>query len=191
MVIGIIIPNNAKLLIDFVRSLLTISDKTIIWNEGACIAENRNLVFERARILQDNLLFIDSDIVFTREQVNKIEKHLEKYDIVTGYTGLGFPGFPPSIFVKNEKGQYKLASFPDKEELFEIDACGAPFLGISKKVLNTLVTPFHLILDKNTGRYHGEDISFCINAKKNGFKIICDPSLSVGHIRTVTRYCEV
>jgi len=181
MIIGIPTSNNAQLQIGFVKSLIRIK-KDSIFQEGCNIAINRNKIFETARILGENLLFIDSDMVFTPEDVACMEKHLETNDIVTGVCVTGFPDYPPAIF-KIENGSYVLTKPTD-----EVDGCGGAFLGISTRVLNRMIEPFTPIEDKKTGQFYGEDISFCIRAREQGFKIICDPKLLIGHIRSKVIY---
>lgn len=187
MIIGTILANNAHVPIGFVKSLIAVKEYTFITQEGPSIPTNRNEVFERARFENESLLFIDSDMVFTPTDVKTIEKHLESKDIVTGVYAMGFPGFPPALF-KKFGGVYKLAE-PEKE-LFELDGCGAGFLGISKKVIKTLLEPFTLMQDEKSGQFYGEDISFCLRAQRENFKIWCDPSVKLGHIKTHIKYYD-
>lgn len=184
MVIGLITPSNANIPLGFVKSLLSVTNP-VITQEGSSIPDNRNNVFERARIIGEDLLFIDSDMVFTVDNVNKIEELLKDKDIVTGLCAMAYEGNHASLF-KEEHGTYKIIK-PEKE-LFEIDACGCAFLGISKKVLDTLTEPFNPIKHEVSGQYYGEDVSFCIRAKENGFKIYCDPLINIGHIKPFIKY---
>jgi len=187
MIIGTLTPRDSLIPISFLKSFLSVRDYNYIIQEGPSIPLNRNQVFEQARIRKEDLLFIDSDMVFTPQNVKAIENHLKEKDIVTGVCVMSYEGHSASLF-KNEDGKYKLVA-PQKE-LFEVDACGAAFLGISKNVLDLLVEPFEPLLDKTTGHQHGEDISFCIRAKEAGFKIWCDPELKIGHIKSKVLYYE-
>jgi GT2 family glycosyltransferase len=185
MKIGTITASNANLPIGFVKSMLSVKDYEWIVNEGPSIPMNRNAVFERARFEKQDLLFIDSDMVFTQEDVKKMEELLKTHDIVSGVCVMSWKGNPPAIFKKIDGG---FRSCDIEKELFEIDACGAAFLGISNKVINFLVEPFEPIVEGKFGQKHGEDISFCIRAKQAGFKIFCEPTLLIGHIKTDVKY---
>lgn len=183
MIIATLTGHNANIPMGFFKSLSQANGYTFIHQEGPSIPTNRNLVFERARFEGDNLLFIDSDMVFKREDLRIIEKHLEDKDIVSGLCVMSFPGYPPAIFDKDLKPYEEIP-----KETFEVNACGAAFLGISKRVLDTLTEPFTPILNEKYGQYYGEDVSFCMKAREAGFKIYCDPNLSIGHIKTEVKY---
>lgn len=187
MIIGTPLAGNASLPMKFFRSLLAVKEYDWIDQQGPNIAVNRNEIFERARVEGQDLLFVDSDMVFTREDVKRMEKHLKTMDVVTGLCVMSFQGNPPSLFKKNKTSFAPIFEF-DKEHLFEIDACGGAFLGISNKVLNTLTEPFTPIDEPIYGQYFGEDISFCMRTKENGFKIWCDPTISIGHIKNDIKY---
>ena len=139
MIICTPIAGNALIPSGYVKSLLQNRLYPFAFHEGASIPDNRNALFERARIEGEDLLFIDSDMVFTTDHVKKMEEHLKTFDVVTGICVMGFPGNPPAIFKKTQDG-YKPVETEDG--LFEVDACGAAFLGISRAVLTTLTEPF-------------------------------------------------
>lgn len=185
MIIATIVSHNASLPMGYVKSLLSVREYIHLFQEGSSIADNRNKVFERARIENDSLLFIDSDMQFTRDDVKRIEEDLKTKDVVTGVCVMGFPGFPPALF-KLENESYRITK--PQNEIFEVDACGAAFLGISSQVIKTLTEPFTPVFDEKWGQSFGEDVSFCINARREGFKVWCDPLLHIGHIKTEAKY---
>ena len=177
MVLATIIGNNALLPYGFVKSLLKCKDYEHIWGIGLYLADNRNNVWRETR--GQDLLFIDSDMVFTLEDVKKIEEHLKDKDVVTGLYPMGVKGYPPAIFNRKD-GIFDLALPQDK--IFEVDACGAGFLGISKRVV--LESPFTRFVNEATGNMLGEDMAFCVKVKEAGYKIFCDPTVRLGHIKT-------
>lgn len=181
--IGVIIQHNATLPIGFVRSLLDVKEP-VYFEEGPYLHLNRARLFEKARILNEDLIYIDADIVFTKEDLLKIKEHLKTLDIVSGVYALSYPNKPAAIFDKS------LKMIKPEKGVFEIGACGMGFIGISKRVVTNLVNPFALVHDKRTNRDNEEDISFCVNAWANGYKIWCDSSIKVGHIRTEVKYYE-
>ncbi len=71
------------------------------------------------------------------------------------------------------------------QEVFECEAVGAACLLIRTRALKQIEPPWFAPL-YNTG----EDISFCIRAKKNGLKIQIEPSARVGHLSTQPVYEE-
>lgn len=191
MIIGTPLASNALIPVGFVKSMLAIRDHEWIVHEGPSIPMNRNAIFERARAEKQDLLFIDSDMVFTPNDVRRMEELLKTHDIVSGICVMGYEGNPPAIFKKVDNSFKTVGNgvhFDMPNEIFEIDACGGAFLGISLKVLNYLTEPFEPIVETKWGQKFGEDISFCIRAKDNGFKIYGDPLINIGHIKNVTKY---
>ena len=74
--------------------------------------------------------------------------------------------------------------------MFECDGLGTGFLLIKKKVLTALFDkkfvakngfPFNF-MQKKDGNDIGEDLAFCLRARKKGFKVWCDPSIPLRHV---------
>lgn len=189
IIVATILPRDANIPIGFVKSLMEVRDYSYIVQEGPDIAMNRNKCWETAKSVGKPILFVDSDMVFTRADVERIEKHLEDKDIVTGVCVMSESekGHPPAIFSWNEKTADYDTMLP-KEEMHEVDACGAAFLAISAKVVEKLGEPFNPIFSEERKEYYGEDISFCSRGKEAGFKIWCDPAINIGHIKTKVLY---
>ncbi len=188
MIIATIVPNCAYVPFDWVKSFLALPPRyTYYAIEGPSLPDNRNRVFDYAKKMNDDLLFIDSDIIFTPEDVRKIEDGLQRgYNAITGVYGLGRPPYPPAIF-KRIEGDYELCPVP--KEFSEIGACGAGFLGMTKEIIQALPhNPFSNTWEGNI--QHGEDISFCHRLHQKGFALWCDPSIQVGQIRTHHVYVD-
>ena len=183
MLIGTIIPNNFHPSWEFVRCLIQASKKyDIVHTQGPYIYENRNNLLDMAKYKNESILMIDSDIVFTLNQVECIERHLENVPAVTGVYVFGI-GELPMLFKKNVG--YELTSIP--ETFSPIDACGGGFLGFSKELVQKLPNKaFNAVFENGTP--YGEDISVCHRINELGFKIYCDPELVVGHIRQNVMY---
>ncbi len=209
MTIGVIVPNDYFAPWDFVHSIFKLPPKYFFKDyRGALVDKNRNYIWEEMRIenkesLHD-LLFIDSDIVFEPEDVATIENDLKTYDIVTGVYIVKAWDWKPAIFkkttfckedvfnvkdaltnepIKAPRGDYDFVAL--EEGIFEVEACGAGFLGISHRVINSpsiSLEPFNFIREDNV--FHGEDVSFCQRAREAGFKIYCDSSIKLGHLKT-------
>lgn len=65
-----------------------------------------------------------------------------------------------------------------KEDLIEIDGCGAGCLLVHKSVLNAIEPPW---FEYNPGTNVGEDFYFCRKVQAAGFKIALDPGVICGH----------
>lgn len=185
MIIGTIIPNNFFAPWEFVNCLLRVAPNySIHYAQGPYLFMNRNRLFEIAKGINESILFIDSDVVFTKIQVEVMDRHLEKLPAVTGVCVFGLPPHQPMIW-KREGNDYEVTSPPEK--LSPIAACGGAFFGISKEVVQALPKdPFDTVFESNN--FHGEDISICHRINELGFKIYVDPELKVGHIRQNVMY---
>src|SRR3990167_1780086 len=174
MKIGLICQNNFFAPFEFVKSALSLKGYEYVIVQSHSVPHNRNIVWERVKEEKDDLLFIDCDMTFTKEDVAKIEKHLETYDIVTGLYVLA--NGVPAIF---ERGDNDYEFTEPKKGIFEVAACGAGFLGISRRIHDKLPeNPFSNLWEGAI--QHGEDVSFCKRAGDAGVKIFCDSSLRLG-----------
>lgn len=173
MILAIPIGNNGLLHYQFVKSLLACKDYSHMFAVGLYIEDNRNSAYRLSR--GQDLLMIDSDMTFTLEDVKNMEENLKDKDIVSGLYRMGIGGTPYAIFKDN------LPTEPE-DNVFEIDACGAGFLGISHRVL--LDEPFTRVFNKKSGMWRGEDMSFCQTVKEAGYKIWCNSKIKLGHIKT-------
>lgn len=187
MIISTIASNNQFMSFEAMKCWLKLPVYSKLWAEGPYIDFNRNKIWRRMKELPipEHLLMIDIDIVFTPEDVAKIEEHLDNgLDAVGGIYLIGKPPKDPCIFERLE-GDYKLT--PLKEGLNEVDAIGTGFLGINANVIESMPDdPFSYL--KEGEITHGEDISFCNRAKKQGFKIWADSSIKLGHLRVNSIY---
>ncbi len=187
LTIATIVPNDYFAPWAFVRSILKLPPKYAFKEYQGCLVDkNRNYIWEEMKL--DNkenpsdLLFIDSDIIFEPEDVATIENDLKTYDIITGLYIVKAWDWSAAIFEKIN-GNYEFTK--GKEGIFEVEACGGGFMGISRSIINSLnmpKEPFSFIREGNI--VHGEDVSFCQRVREAGFKIYCDSSIKVGHMKT-------
>lgn len=130
----------------------------------------------------DSILMIDSDMVFSVEDVEKMA--LTPYQAMTGVYVNTLPPKPPMLF-KRIKGDYAIMDIP--EEVSPVDACGAGFLYLSKELVQKL--PYECCNVIKEGEIeHGEDISLCHRINKLGGQIYCDPSIKLGQVRSKVIY---
>jgi len=155
----------------------------VLYVSGADVAVARNTL--ALDFKGDYIFFIDDDVLPPMDTLVKLLKHDK--DIVAGlYFAKQRPHFP-QMFRKSKKakGRYdSIIEYP-KDDLLEIDACGAGCMLIKKEVFDKLKKPFFQYIPRgeNTPRM-GEDFYFCEKAKKAGFKIYCDTSIVCKHIGT-------
>ena len=185
MILSTIVPNNYMMPFEAVKSWLKLPKYPFVYAQGPDLDFNRNFVWRQVKDKNDHLLMIDSDIVFTPDDVEAIENHLERgYDAITGIYPVGMEPYPPCVF-KRIVGDYTMCEV--QEGLNEIDACGGGFLGIHREVIKKMPNdPFDNIREGDI--FHGEDISFCHRLKELGFKLWADSSIQVAQIRTQNIY---
>ena len=179
MIVATYFPNNFFFPSETAKSFIKIKNK-IITVQSCSGAENRNIIIERAKMAKDDVLIIDADMVFTPWDVDRIEKHLETYDIVTGLCLM--PTGTPAIFKWSETTGDYIPMKPEKG-IFQVDACGSAFKAISKRIYDKIpANPFNnmTFLD---GMTLGPDISFCHRMREQGIKIYCDSDIKIGHLR--------
>lgn len=160
-----------------VRALLD-SKLPVLFRQGPLIEDNRAALLRDAHEQGYSLaLFVDSDIVFTRRDVDMlVEKFIEtKGNIVTGMYRLGTVGNPSNL-LKATGDDFEPIAFQEASVIpGRVDACGLGFALVS---LSLHKTSFARI-EYQPGKYHGEDVSFCI---RGGPVVVC-PSVYVGHLR--------
>jgi len=131
----------------------------------------------------DYLLFLDTDVLIPSKALERLLGH--RKDVISGVY--------LSNFVFDEKQEihpvlYAIVPGNDEgarlmqqkevggEELIEIAACGLGCCLISKKVLEKVDIRY---FEKSNS---GEDIAFCVDARKNKFKIFTDTSIKCLHM---------
>jgi hypothetical protein len=155
----------------------------------------------------DYWITIDSDMVFSIENFQMILDGLEKHDVVSGMYRMAdlknmaaVQKWDTEYFEKNGKFQFLTQEDVDewrkKEEnvdnpFMEIAYCGMGFMGVSSKVLSAMKYPYfdgentEIKSSKGDGKtivdLSSEDVCFCKNIQKAGFKIMLHTGLRVGH----------
>ena len=124
-----------------------------------------------------HLLFIDSDMVFSPNTLMDLHDPNDPKDIVAGLFFQKYDPYPPALSIHDKH--------PIPEKLIEVDWVGMAFTLIDMKVFKKMPRPW-FELDFNPEHIVGEDVLFCIKAKKLGFKIWVEPKASIGHQLTVS-----
>ena len=147
----------------------------------------------------DVFVTIDSDIVFTAQNLIDLIEATEEKDVVAGYYRMS--DLKNLVIVKDwdinhlkKTGSFKYLQQEDMEEYKEhkylkVAYCGMGFMALTKNAIDSLSYPyFHTDLQEFKGtdgklirEMCSEDVSFCRNLKKEGFEINILPKLRVGH----------
>ena len=136
----------------------------------------------------DYILFLDSDQTVPQDLLIRLGAWLDKgADIVTTLIFRKDPPYQPCVFASSEQlenGQISLKycdiASQDLTKPFYVANCGLGCAMIRKELFEKIPQPWFLPYP-----YTGEDITFLHKATKEyDFKIICDPTIEIGHIGT-------
>ena len=163
----------------------------VIYKEGSLIPKQRNFIAQKCLWRGDDLLFIDSDILFDPEEINKLIQ--SDKDIIGGIYKARRKPYKMEVYYCKEDDEENLINYRIEDipkENFICDGIGAGFFYIKHRVLKKMYSydfvmkyghPFSMYNLKN-GSQLGEDLSFCLRAKKAGFDVWCNPDVNLGHI---------
>lgn len=155
---------------------------------GSLVYHSRNILAQAAVDNDmDYVLWIDSDMAFAPDTFDKLLEDIQKpgVDMVAPIMFCRREPFDPVIYdgVKYGFGEVAANIMHDypRNSLFEVDAVGFGMILMKTEVIKSVQTefgknPFNLVPG------FGEDLSFCIRAKHQGFHIWCDSRLKIGHI---------
>lgn len=166
--------------------------------EGTLIHKARNKAVVEAVANQcTHLMFIDDDMTFPPEAVDTLISHNK--DIIGGLCfgrkeqKTNYPIIKK--IVDNEIQDFPIEEIPTWSEPFEVGSTGTGFLLINMNVFKKLEPPFFYFADpEDFGMKRqpfpddefSEDTTFMMNARKAGFKIFVDPTITIGHVGEAT-----
>ena len=136
----------------------------------------------------DYLLFLDSDMTFAPDMLLRLLEDAESgKDIVTALCFRRRPDYNPAIWKKLRPGlpgESVVETYDDypAEDVFEVEACGMATVLIRATVLKDVFEKEKALFAPIPG--YGEDVSFCLRARRAGFSLWCDSRIKVGHIAT-------
>lgn len=132
----------------------------------------------------DYILWIDSDMVFTPEDVTKLMQ--ADKDIISGVYSMGSKGHEREAvagFLKG--GRVRLDQLTSMDSVTEIDYAGLGFLMVKKGVFESMEYPWFnkVYVNSKDGKimYAGNDFSFCLRAKTLGWKVYLHTDVILGH----------
>ena len=146
----------------------------------------------------DYIMWIDSDIVFTPNQLFKLIE--DDKDIVSGLYMMSDNKHFATVETWDEEFFKKNGYFPfltpqtirGKYEPFKVDYTGFGWMLIKRGVFESLQYPWfqplfkeYEINGKTVKDFTMEDVAFCHLVKEKGYDIWIDPTVRVGHEKTV------
>jgi len=171
----------------FCQSLATLNrvgECLVAFQISSLIYTARDELAKKAIELEaDYVLWLDSDMVFNPDTLQRLIADKEKGDIITGLYHRRVSPFSPVAFSKLEiVGDHAesegITEIP--EDLFEVEACGFGCVLTPTSVFIDVASKFGKVFIPESNC--GEDISFCWRARQCGYKIICDPTIQLGHV---------
>lgn len=163
---------------------------TVSFLIGSLIYDSRNKLAGMAVQMEaDYILWLDSDMVFRPDTLERMLAVLDEHpeiDVLSGlYFRRGAP-FTPVLFEKleiNEEGLLDFADYEDvPDEIFEIAGCGFGCVLMRTDMLLDIAAKEGGGMWFSPLANAGEDCSFCIRARREGYRIFCDPSIDLGHM---------
>lgn len=143
----------------------------------------------QGKINYDYLMWIDSDIIFNIKQFDKLLSH--DLDIVSGLYKMQnkthyatVKNWDVDTYKKNGCFDFLKPDDIKTNELFEVSYTGFGFMLIKKGVFEKIEYPWfkpRFIEMDHITEFTMEDVTFCLEAKEKGFKIMIDPTIVVGH----------
>lgn len=187
--IGILSTERNNLSPQFVMSLILLKDTMgkdvkVTFAHSGHIPDGRNLILKTAKDLDcDYAIMIDSDMTFPPNGINQLKYTMEKMGADIG-CGLYFGTYPPykSAPMAYDFNGDSHKPITDWSKAREIHSCGMGFTLINKRL-------FDLKFRFEEGK--GEDSLFCTDARAKGYRIILDPMVKLGHLRTIELNEEV
>lgn len=171
----------------FAQSIATLQkvDQCVIgFQIGSLVYVAReNLAAGAIEMEADYILWLDSDMVFNPDTLTKLLADRDKGDIISGLYFRRVSPFTPVIF-KTLDIQEDTASWTEykeiPEEVFECEGVGFGCVLMPTAAAADVLAKFGTMFTPINGM--GEDLSFCWRARQCGYKIVCDPDISLGHV---------
>lgn len=194
----IAIPCLDKIDTEFVRSLVELEPEgEIIHRFISCslVYKSRNdLAMMALKENPDFVLWLDSDMVFPPETLRDMLKSIEGKEMLTGVCHMRTPPYEPVLFktlrsglTPEEDETEKWTDYP-KDTPFRMDGCGFGCVLMRTGVIRDVFFHNGNCFEPLPG--YGEDLSFCIRARKLGHEIWCDPKIQIGHRATTVVTAE-
>ena len=172
---------------DYSSHVADARELTLSGTKTNSLSENRP--FE-GKLTYDKLMWIDSDIAFTPEDV--IALYNSEKDIISGAYLLA--GGEVMAYREQLGAPYTYEEVKKMKELVQVGGVGFGFVCVKSGVFESLARPWfqsaitttHFEEGENfTFAMIGEDLSWCEHAKQKGYEIWFNPNIRVTHHKTM------
>lgn len=172
----------------FAQSLATLNkveECVVAFQMGSLIYNSRNYLATAAvKMEADYILWLDSDMVFSSDLLQKLWQDRDKGDIITGVYYRRVEPYKPVLFskldIENDVCTWEgYDDFP-QDDLFEVEGCGFGAVLTPTNVFVDVINRFGNMFSPLAGV--GEDLSFCWRARQCGYNIVADPRIPLGHV---------
>ena len=197
IVVGI--PHTGILYTDVVTNLLNLTSSESKYSLNIQMLKSSILYISREYLVMaglqanaDYLMFLDSDQTVSMKGIEKLASHLDNgEDIATTLIFRKDPPFHPCVFSHQELLPNKQISLKfydianqDLSKPFYVASSGFGCIMMKLDIFKKMPQPWFL-----PAPYSGEDITFMYKAAQMGYKVLCDPTIEVGHygIKNYTR----
>jgi len=171
----------------FAQSLATLNkveECVVAFQMGSLIYNSRNYLATAAvKMEADYILWLDSDMVFPSDTLERLWKDRDKGDIVTGIYYRRVEPYKPVLYSRldiDDNGCQWENCENIKDEIFEVEGCGFGCVLTPTNVFIDVMNRFGNMFSPINGV--GEDLSFCWRAKQCGYNIVADPGIPLGHV---------
>ena len=146
---------------------------------GSVICESRTrLVEEAIEAKSDKILFLDSDIQFSADVIDKLYSHNK--DIVAAQYSTRYPPYQTVAFLDPDNIDARLNA---TNGLHKVWAVGMGCMLVDIDVFHSLPKPWFVHeYNKINDSFSGEDIYFCNQAMHHGIDVWIDADIKLGHI---------
>lgn len=166
--------------------LRKVGEVAVAFQIGSLVYTSRNALASRAIQMEaDFVLWLDSDMIFEPDLLEHMLDTMEKNeaDILTGVYYRRVPPYTPTLFDRLDFIE-GICSWTTQREIpknvFEVAGCGFGCVLMKTDVFIDVQAKFRDMFGP-INRV-GEDLSFCWRARECGYKIMCDPSIPLGHV---------
>lgn len=175
--------------VEFCQSLALLNkvgDCKLAMNSGSLVYTSREQLAKMAITKEyDYVLWLDSDMTFNPDTLERLLKDAEGRDFVSGVYYRRVAPYTPVLFNKlemTEDGSMDWTGYDEgiPEGIFEIGGCGFGCCLTSVDMLFDMMSNFRTLFQPIGN--NGEDVAFCIRAKQMGYHLWCDSSIQCGHI---------
>lgn len=162
-------------------------DYIMIHEDNGPIDALRNNIVERA--LKDNcshLIMMDTDMEYHRDTITRLLSR--RLPIVGALCYRRYPPFDPLLLKGSPVDGYESIDKWEEGELVEVDATGTGCLLFRTDVFKKMPSPwfkFRPNPNDKIGGVIGEDIGFCWDLKRAGYKIHVDTTIPANHLTTL------